>query len=210
MALDIKGPEAARKWIEAAKPEHPALIDQGHVVDVAFGIVNVPSGVWIDEEGVITRPAEPAWTSSPDLNKIQVPSDATPEIVERINIVKALNYQGDAYIAALRDWVANGAASRYALDPKEVVRRSRPRPMEVSLAAANFEMGQHLHRLGYPSDAIPYFREAHRLQPENWTYKRDSWSLVDSAQGPTEVYDGDWLTDIKMSGPENYYPALEL
>lgn len=210
MALDIKGAEAARKWIEAANPEHPALIDQGHVVDVAFGIVNVPSGVWIDEEGLIARPAEPAWTASPDLDKIQIPSDATPEIVERINIVKGLNYQGDAYVAALRDWVANGAASQYALDPQEVVRRSRPRPMGKSLAAANFEMGQHLHHLGYPSDAVPYFQEAHRLQPENWTYKRDSWGLVDSTQGPTEVYDGDWLTDIKMSGPENYYPALEL
>jgi hypothetical protein len=186
------------------------LIDQEHVVDVAFGIVNVPSGVWIDEDGMIVRPAEPAWTASPDLDRIHIPNDASPDLVERINIVKALNYQGDVYTPALRDWVANGTGSRYALDADEVVRRSRPRPMAVSLAAANFEMGQQLHHLGYPSDAVAYFREAHRLQPENWTYKRGAWSLVDPAQGPSDLYEGDWLTDIKISGPENYYPALEL
>src|SRR4029079_3571015 len=83
------------------------------------------------------------------------------------------------YAAALRDWAHHGKQSRYALSPDEVVRRSQPRPFEVSLAAANFEMGQHLHRTGRVDDARPFFRMAHRLQPENWTYKRQAWSMVD-------------------------------
>ncbi|MCW2831182.1 MAG: hypothetical protein JWP31_1874, partial [Aeromicrobium sp.] len=53
VALDTGGPDAAREWIEAAAPEHPALIDQAHVVDAALGIVNVPNALWIDETGTI-------------------------------------------------------------------------------------------------------------------------------------------------------------
>jgi hypothetical protein len=116
----------------------------------------------------------------------------------------------EAYVAALRDWVANGARSRFALPPEEVVRRSIPRPPEVSLAAANFELGQHLHRAGEPDAAVPFFREAHRLQPDNWTYKRQAWSFVDPLQGPSAQYESDWLTDIRRIGAENYYPKVEL
>jgi hypothetical protein len=44
------------------------------------------------------------------------------------------------------------------------------------------------------------------LQPENWTYKRNAWELVSPGiQGPTDFYDGDWLSDIKSAGPEHYY-----
>ena len=45
VALDTGGTEAARPWIEAAQPTFVCLIDQAHVVDELFGIVNVPSGV---------------------------------------------------------------------------------------------------------------------------------------------------------------------
>ena len=41
VALDSGGADAARPWIEAARPTHPTLIDRAHLVDEAFGIVNV-------------------------------------------------------------------------------------------------------------------------------------------------------------------------
>ena len=91
-----------------------------------------------------------------------------------------------------------------------VVERSQARDVEHSRAAACFEMGQHLHRAGHPADAVPWFREVHRLAPENWTYKRQAWSLADPLQGPTDAYDSDWLTEVRAVGPENYYPPLEL
>src|SRR5436190_11909649 len=59
VALDVE-PEAALPFIESAAPEHPSLIDSTHVVDERFGMVNVPNGVWIDEDGMIVRPAEQA------------------------------------------------------------------------------------------------------------------------------------------------------
>ena len=113
-------------------------------------------------------------------------------------------------MAALRDWAARGAESRFALAPDEVVRRSRPRPIEEATAAAHFELGQHLYRTGRCDDAVGQFRAAHRLQPDNWTYKRQAWNLLPPGQDPLEVYGGDWLTDVQKIGAENYYPPLEL
>ena len=89
--------------------------------------------------------------------------------------------------------------------------RSTPRPPDASRAAASFELGQHLHRAGDPEAAVPWFREAHRLQPDNWTYKRQAWEFLDPVmQGPTEQYEGDWLGDVKKIGAENYYPPVDL
>jgi len=52
-------------------------------------------GVWIDEQGRVVRPAEPAWTST------------------RTDTFggKPLAIEGEIYVAALRDWVANGDKS---------------------------------------------------------------------------------------------------
>ncbi len=210
VALDTGGAEAARPWIERAKPEHPSLIDRAHVVDELFGIVNVPSGVWIDEAGLIVRPPETAYPRRPAFVDRPIPPDASPEVAARVAEVKKLRIEADKYIAALRDWVKRGAASRYALASEEVLRRSRLRPVEEATAAAHFELGQHLHRAGRPEAAVLHFREAHRLQPDNWTYKRQAWTLVDPVQGPNAVYEGDWLTDVRKIGAENYYPPLDM
>ena len=218
VALDTSGSLAARPWIEAAQPAHPALIDQAHLLDELLGIVNVPSGVWINEEGLLVRPAEPAFPHRPNYLRLDRPDpgaappsqppsprrQALREAVSRIRI------EPERYLAALRDWVSHGSTSRYALAPEEVIRRSHPRPREVAEAAASFELGQYLYRLGLASDAVPWFRQAHRLQPDNWTYKRQAWSLADPAQGPTEFYEGDWLADVLAIGPENYYPRLQM
>jgi tetratricopeptide (TPR) repeat protein len=218
VALDTAGPEAVRRWIEAARPEHPALIDQAHVLDELLGIVNVPSGVWINEEGMLVRPPEPAFpcrpSCLPSATSSQRSGDPARQRSPRQNAVfeavSKIRIQPERYIAAVRDWVANGAASRYVLAPEEVVRRSQPRPREAAEAAASFELGQYLYRQGLMEDAVPWFRQAHRLQPDNWTYKRQAWSLADPTQGPTELYEGDWLSDVLAIGPENYYPRLQM
>jgi len=56
----------------------------------------------------------------------------------------------------------------------------------------------------------PYFREAHRLQPDNWTYRRQAWSFVNRAQGPSAEYESDFLSDIRKIGAENYYAPLQM
>ena len=210
VALDTGGVEAARPWIEAAQPDHPSLIDRAHVVDELFGITNVPSGVWIDEAGTIVRPPETAYPRRPDYQDREIPPDASAEEAARIAAVKKLRTEAEKYVFALRDWVEHGAGSRFALPPEEVLRRSRPRPAAEAAAAAHFELGQHLHRLGRTEDAVRQFREAYRRQPDNWTYKRQAWNLLGPHQRPLEVYGGDWLTDVEKIGAEHYYPALEM
>jgi hypothetical protein len=209
VALDTDA-EAARPWIDAARPEHPALIDRAHLVDELFGIVNVPSSVWIDESGTIVRPPETAYPQRPYFLDREIPPDASPRMAARVTEARKFQVDAEGYVAALRDWVARGSTSRFALSPDEVLRRSRPRPVEEATAAAHFELGQHLYQAGRPDDGVRHFRAAHRLQPDNWTYKRQAWSLVDPDQGPTELYDGDWLSDVQKTGAENYYPPVQL
>jgi tetratricopeptide (TPR) repeat protein len=171
----------------------------------------VPSGVWIDEEGVIVRPPEPAFPARSPLREIrEPPPDLPPQIAAMLEEARKIRNEPEKYVAALRDWVAHGAESRYALSPEEVLERSRPRPVEEAEAAAHFELAQHLHAKGRGDDAVRHFREAHRLQPDNWTYRRQAWSLADPLQGPTELYESDWLSDVRKIGAENYYPALQM
>ena len=211
VALDTGGADAARPWIEAAHAEHPSLIDAAHVTDELFGFVNVPNGVWIDEDGMLVRPAEPCWPPREpnETRYAELPEDTPQQLREMLGEARKIRTDPAAYSAALRDWVANGADSPFALAPDEVVARSQPRPVEHARAAAAFELGQHLWRSGRVDRAEHWFREAHRLQPDNWTYKRQAWTFADPLQGPTDVYDGDWLSDVRAIGAEHYYPQID-
>ena len=82
---------------------------------------------------------------------------------------------------------------------------------------ACFELGEHLRRTVGPDAAVPWWREAHRLYPANWTYKRQAWTLVttpegatenDLMQGPNDVYEGNWLDDVIASGGGEAYTVL--
>jgi hypothetical protein len=208
VALESRDAALAARWIERARPEHPSLIDAGHLLDELYGVVNVPSGVWIDEGGTMVRPVETAFAERTVREPLA--GEPSPYLREVLQEARKLRVDRPAYFAAIRDWAARGAESRFALTPEEVLARSRQRSPEVALAAARFELGQHLHRSGDPAAAVPHFREAHRLQPDNWTYKRQAWVIANPEQGPTSEYEGYWLADVRRTGPENYYPPLDL
>jgi hypothetical protein len=219
VALDTGGAEAARPWIEKASPEHPSLIDAAHATDELFGFVNVPMSVWINEDGVLVRAAEPAQVRRSRLRDRDVPTEGLPDrLRDTMTEVKKITDSSARYLAGLRDWAERGASSRVALAPEEVIARSRPRPPELARAAACFELGQHLWRAGDRDAAVRWFREAHRLDPGNWTYKRQAWTLATTApgepsdllQGPTDLYEGNWLADVQRAGAENYYQPLDM
>jgi hypothetical protein len=114
----------------------------------------------------------------------------------------------DRYAAAVHDWVANGANSTFVLSSEQVRARSRGLPWNAAVAAAEFELGAHLHRAGHKLDAVPHFQEAHRLDPENWSYARQAFSLVDESMG--DPYGTDLLAEVARVGPDTFYPALEM
>jgi len=210
VALDLEV-DAARSWIERSGATHPQLVDTAHRLDELLGIVNVPTALWVDENGMIVRPPHTAAVERYDFSKLKTPEGLTDDLDAHIRdmleqVKRIPRFDADHYVEALRDWVEHGAASEYALTPEEVVQGSASRSPEVAEAAAEFELGQHLHHAGHVESARAHFRAAHRLQPENWTYKRNAWELVSPGiQGPSDFYDGDWLSDIKAAGPEHYY-----
>ena len=51
VALESRGADAARPWIELGKPAYPCLIDVDHDVARLYNMINVPQAVWIDEDG---------------------------------------------------------------------------------------------------------------------------------------------------------------
>jgi hypothetical protein len=177
-----------------------------------FGMTNVPFAIWIDERGTIVRPAEVAYAPQQPRDEGQDQSALIAQLPERQRkVVEAMTTaMSDTarYAAAVRDWADHGSQSRYVLSEVEVIDGSRPRPPEFALAAAHFELAQHLHRAGFPRDAIPHFQEAHRLDPTNWSYYREALSLVDPEWG--QVYERDLLTEVEVVGPETFYPPLDM
>jgi hypothetical protein len=207
--------DAARPFDLAASPAHPSLVDPALSMVATFGMTNVPFGMWVDEAGTIVRPAEVAF--APRGRRAEgAPQDETEAVIRRLPperqaVVAAMTSaigDTDRYAAAVRDWAHAGASSGFVLAPGDVVARSRPRPWEAALAAAEFELGQHLHRSGHGLDAVAHFKAAHRLDPKNWSYPRDAFSLVDPSWGT--VYERDLLEEVAAVGPDSFYPPLEL
>lgn len=211
VALDID-PEKARPWVEAASPTHPSLVDSAHITDELFGFNNVPMAVWIDESGTLVRPAESASIEGRDTTSA-LPDDLPDRVVELLTEARKIPDIADGYRSALLDWVDKGADSEFALAPTEVIAASLPRDGHHAEATANFELGQHLFHTVGKDAAVPFWRAAHALDPTNWTYKRQAWTLETTAEGepsdmmqpPTDVYEGNWLDDVRASGGgENY------
>jgi hypothetical protein len=208
VALDVR-PEDTYRWIDAAAPTHPSLIDVRHATNEAFGFVNIPMAVWIDESGALVRPAEGASIERSPMRDAEIPDGLPERLRSMLTEVQAIPDDSDAYRAAIHDWVEHGAASRFALSPDEVVVRSQPRSDDQARAAACFELGEHLREAFGDDAAVPWWREAHRLDPSNWTFKRQAWTLVttpegaaenDLMQGPNDVYEGNWLDDVVAGG----------
>jgi hypothetical protein len=203
--LDLMGWDAAA-WEGAAPPEYPCLIDERHELARLYGMVNVPSAVWIDEDGRIVRPPEPAGVSEAfkavDLETFSMPPDA----------IEAGSAARNRYFDAVRDWVRRGPDSPAALLPDEVLRRmggagADGRP---ALAAAHFRLGGMLYRRQQPEAAQVHFAEAVRLWPENWAYQRQGRQLAHpDAVGELDAGPEFWMS-LEARGAGTFYPPVDL
>ena len=224
VGLDTAGPDACRPFIEAGNPTHPSLIDTGHQVAERFGVVNIPNGVWIDEDGHIVRPVEPAHPHDRRSRRDYAPIEGFPDRMNEIMAEASKIEVDDRYPVMLRDWADKGADSQYVFPPDEVIRRSGNRDKDAAKGAAHFALGAHLWQTGDQAGAVEHWREAHRLQPDNVAYKRQAWSLASPGtggferfwQGPVPgqedewPYESDWLSEVRSKGAERYYPPLEV
>ena len=186
VAEDIGGVKAAAPWIEKANPTFTVLVDERHTVASLYGMVNVPTAVWIDEKGRLVRPNETAFIDN--RYKSMHGIDAKP------------------YLDGIRDWLARGETSPYAMTPEQIKQHMTPPSPGHLLADANFKLAQYLVAAGFDRDAIPYFKTAQGLRPESWNYKRQAWLLAD----PDRDYGTNFAKEVKALNGKPYYPALDL
>ena len=187
MAQDTNGIKDAGPWITAAHPTYTALIDEKHLVSKLYNMVNVPTGVWIDEQGRIVRPNEVAFVD--DRFKNFSGLDSAP------------------YLNALRDWVEKGNKSIYAMSEERLQEKLTVNDAKVLSAMAEFGLGEHLYKSGHLPEAIPHFKEAQRLNPKSWNYKRQAYALSDAKRD----YGTTFMDEVeKAGGSKVYYSPPDL
>jgi tetratricopeptide (TPR) repeat protein len=185
VACDTKGREAVEPFITAASSTYPSVLDTKHVVAELYNTRNVPAVFWIDEGGTIVRGNDPVYLT-------------------RRNRETGETTINQRYQDAIRDWVANGAASIYVTQADETLRRIGLPEDENAQATAHFRLGVHLHEQGRREEAIAQFKQAHALMPGNWNFKRQAWNLGDIEQDYGTTTREAFAIGIPM------YPPLEL
>ena len=186
VAQDTGGVKDAGKWIEAAKPDYPVLIDTQHLVTRLYNMVNVPTAVWINEQGRIVRPNEAAYVD---------------------NRLKAMTkLDAEEYLNALRDWVAKGERSSFALSEKGLKERLTPQNPDWAQAAAEFGIAEYFYRKRLEAASIRHYKEAQRLNPESWNYKRQAWALSDSER----EYGTSFMKEVQKLNGKPYYAPRQL
>jgi hypothetical protein len=187
-------------WIEAAKPTYPTLIDRDHRLAELYGIVNVPQAVWIDEAGLIVRPAECAGA----YEGFRTMNRATREMPED---VARLTAQAKAtYLDAIRDWARNGTRSAHAFSADQA-RAHLPALTENAVKAqALFRLGQALLRRGEAAEGHRLIQHASRLHPESWCIWRQGADVTD--QGLAAL--PDFWERVDALGEKRYYAPVDM
>jgi hypothetical protein len=193
-------PEAARPWIEAAKPSYPCVIDRDHRVADLYNMVNVPQAVWIDETGRVVRPTESAGAYEGFRQMDRVTRKVPDEVAAITRRAKR------TYVDAVRDWVIRGGSSIHAFGPEEATAHVTLPDENVAHAHAQFRLGQHLLRQGKPAEAEAHFAEARRLHPDSWNIWRQT-AAVDArglAAGP------EFWARVDALGRRRYYAPVDM
>ncbi len=198
VAMDT--PEAARPFIEASKPGYLTLIDRDHHVSALYNMVNVPEAVWIDETGRIVRPPENAGWFDGFRRRNRVTGEMPEQDAQLMARAKTV------YMDAVRDWAANGAASRHVLDAAAMSRQLRKPNDDIALAHAHFRLGGHLLQSGKDDAARHHFEDARRLHPESWNIWRQTHSRneLGFASGP------EFWARVDALGERRYYEKVNI
>jgi hypothetical protein len=181
---DTGGETAAGKIFDDANVTYTAIIDEDHTISTLFNLVNVPSGVWIDEEGQIVRINEGTYAAQHKLGTFE--------------------FGSDVYVPALRDWIEKGPDSRYVWDAKQVKKQIIQRSPKAEQAEPAFKLAVYFHREGNEAKARQWWEESQNLNPDSWNFHRQDWSFT-----PAEAT-GNWFRKLQSRGKTPYYRSLEL
>ncbi len=183
-AQDTGGEKATGKIFDAAKVTYTAIIDEDHTISTLFNLVNVPSGIWIDEDGQIVRINEGTYAAKHKLGTFE--------------------FGTDAYVPAVRDWISKGADSAFVWSPEEVARNIIQRTPDAQRAEPAFKLGVYFHRQGNEDLANRWWEESQKLNPDSWNFHRQDWSFT-----PREAT-RNWYRKVQTLGDKPYYRPLGL
>jgi hypothetical protein len=186
VAQDTGGPAAAEPWYERAKATYTTLVDVTHTVSSLYNLVNVPSAVWVDEQGRILRINEGTYS-------------------RRISLGGKYYIGTEDYTPAVRDWVAKGAASPYVWTTQQVAAKVRRRTSDEALAEPTFKLGVYFFQRQDQERARLHWKRAEELSPASWNFHRQDWTFTEdgsSGRNWTEKRDG--------LGDTPYYAPLDL
>lgn len=182
-AQDTGGPKVVFPWYEKAHVTFTALADPHHTVSSLYQIINVPSGIWVDEQGRIVRPAEVSYSKQQKIMG-QLIGD-------------------DRYARGVRDWVEKGPDSAFALAPEAISKKLQARPRDLRLADAHFKLGVYFFEHDQRDQAASHWQQSQKLNPDSWNYHRQEWSF-DKSKEMTN-----WLAKVRKLGDRPYYDPVE-
>lgn len=182
VAQDTAGDAAAGPFYEAAKATFTTLIDTKHTLSALYGMVNVPTGVLIDEDGQVVRFDEGTYT--------------------REYQAGTLSFGTNDYLPIVRDWVARGAASEFVQEAAEIADSVGRRTDAEARADAAFRLATHFELQGDRERAVVYWRQAQELNPDSWNYHRQEWSYDPGSAGAK------WFQKFQKLEGKPYYAPL--
>lgn len=152
VAIDHRADDV-RPWTEGITM--PVLYDPNHVLTELYAISNVPTVVWIDEEGHIARPSGAA--------------HGTDLFVEFTGI------EAKPHLDEVRRWVNDGVVPISADEAREAV--ADLTEQEV-LARLHFRVASEAHRQGNDEATRRHINRASELAPDDLTIWRAGMPLV--------------------------------
>ncbi len=185
VAQDTGGEEAAGPIFDAADVSYTALIDVNHHISALYNLVNVPSGVWIDEEGRIKRINEGTYAKS-HMNGA---------------------FGTDEYVPIVRDWVAKGDASRHVWNTDKVKDSIVQRTPQAEQAQPTFRLGTYYFGNDNDEKAELYWTRAQELDPTSWNYLRQD--LLYEEGGSAGPQWRERVQEVDSAGG-SYYAPLEI
>jgi peroxiredoxin len=140
----------AEPWMAEAGSEHPALVDVDGLVAEAYNITNVPTVVWIDEDGRVARPQD---------------TQTATDLFRSMN-----GLSSEDSLAALRRWVVDG-------DPG-VTGPLRTATDDDQRARAHARIAVWLARRGEAEAARGHLDQAAKLSPHDVAIRRGLMPLT--------------------------------
>ncbi len=130
------------------------MIDTEHLLAERYHIVNVPTILWIDENGRICRPHDS-----------QFGTDTFTQFHGRLSA---------PYLEMIRSWVRNGDG---ALSDEDVRKNQLPPSDNSQASRVERALAWHLHKLGRSEASERHFERACELAPKDWTIQRGSMPI---------------------------------